>query len=432
MAVVVCPKCSTNLKIPDGASGNVKCPKCGSIFPTAAKPVLPAAPAFEVVDAAPAPKPVAKTQPLEPEFEVIDEPKPKRRARDDDDDRPRSKRRRDDDDYDDRPRKKKQRRDYDDEDDDWQPAANRGAFGPAKVGMLMVSISLWMYAATFALLALFLLIAWLGASIPSALMIITGLLGLANWVVALIGLGFCIAGPARSRGLAIAATAVATIHIIMAFVVANNEKSVNPGVVAISLASFASRADRAKSLGEKIRKETDPAKRAAYEKEARELFEDIGSIRGRGDKSEMRWPDLATLMPFSDIVIAEISYDSKDFSDYVLGLLSGLLEVARGILLILLIGSLAQAAKDHDVSQRSMMAMIGFSVATGVCLVVWLIIRVITEESSKPSTSGSASKSGLHWFIAGAVVVFLIHLGSLVFPAILALGAKNAAARRSR
>ena len=44
MPVVVCPKCSTNLKIPDGASGNVKCPKCGAIFPTAAKPSAPALP----------------------------------------------------------------------------------------------------------------------------------------------------------------------------------------------------------------------------------------------------------------------------------------------------------------------------------------------------------------------------------------------------
>ena len=218
----------------------------------------------------------------------------------------------------------------------------------------------------------------------------------------------------------------------MAFVVANNEKSVNPGVVAISLASFSSRADRAKSLGEKIRKETDPSRRAAYEKEARELFEDVGGIGGLRSKSEMRWPDLATLMPFSDIVIAEISYDSKGFSDYVLSLLSGLLEVARGILLILLIGSIARAAKDHDVSQRSTMAMIGFSIATGVCMLVWLIIRVITEESSKPSTNASASKSGLHWFVAGAVLVYLIHLGSLVFPAVLSLVAKNAAVRRAR
>ena len=74
-------------------------------------------------------------------------------------------------------RRKERRRDYDDDDEpDWRPAAKGGSFGPARVGMLLVSISLWMYLGTFALLALFLLIAWAGASIPSALMIITGLL----------------------------------------------------------------------------------------------------------------------------------------------------------------------------------------------------------------------------------------------------------------
>src|SRR4051795_12650396 len=86
--LVACPKCATTLKIPDGASGNVKCPKCGMIFPVAAKHA--AAPAFEVVEEfpAPAPKPAAKPQPIEPDFEVVDEPKPKKKvlALDDDDD----------------------------------------------------------------------------------------------------------------------------------------------------------------------------------------------------------------------------------------------------------------------------------------------------------------------------------------------------------
>ena len=249
---------------------------------------------------------------LEPDFEVVDEPKPKKKAivADDDDDRPRSKRRRDDDDEDDRPRKKK-RRDYDDEDDaDWKPASASGSFGAAKVGMMMVSISLWMYAATFALLALFLLISWLGASIPSGLMIITGLLGLANWIVALIGLGFCIAGPSKARGLAIAATAVAAVHIILAFVVANSEKSFNPGTAMIGLASVSSKADRAKSLTEKMKNERDPAKLREYQKELQEMFDDVKSI-GPSSKSDMRWPDLATLMPYSDILIARCPTNPK-------------------------------------------------------------------------------------------------------------------------
>lgn len=435
MPLVACPKCSTTLKIPDGASGNVKCPKCGTIFPAAAK----SAPAFEVVDDSPKPaarKPAPKPEPLEPDFEVVDEPKPKKKVvaaeTDDDDDRPRAKRRRDEeeDEDDDRPRKKKgkKRRDY--EDEDWQPAATGGSFGPAKVGMLMVSISLWIYAGTFALLALFLLISWLGAGIPSGLMIVTGLVGLSSWIVGLIGLGFCIAGPSRSRGLAIAATAVAVVHLIMAFVIANNEKSVNPGAASIGLATASSRADRLKSLAEKAKNERDPAKLRELEKEARELFEDVGEITS-GKKSEMRWPDLATLLPFSDILIANLAYESKNFNDYVLGLLGGLIEVARAILIILLIGSVGRAARDRYVGERSMMAMIAFAIGIAVSMVIWVIVAAILD-GQKSSTSSSSGKGAFHWFVAGALIVYLIHLGTLVFPAILGLEAKDAAARRAR
>lgn len=441
MPLVSCPKCATNLKIPDGAAGNVKCPKCNTIFPVS-KP----APAFEVVEdeppkpakpAAPAPKPAAKPEVLEPDFEVVDETKPGKKKvvriieidaddlddlDDDDDDRPRKK-------------KKKKRRDYDEDDDDepWQPASKGGSFGPAKVGMLLVAISLWLYVGTFALLAFFLMIAWAGASIPSGLMILTGLLGLGNWIVALIGLGFCIAGPSKSRGLAIAATSVAAVHLVMAFVVANNEKSINPGHAAIALASFSSTADKIKSLGEKAMKETDPAKRREYERELREYLDDRrGSVEG-SSRSEMRWPDLATLLPYPDILIAQLAYESRHFSDYVLGLLSGLLEVARLILIVLLIGAVGHAARDREVSDRSIYATIGFSIGMGVALLVWLIIRVIGEESTKSTTaSASAGKGQLHWFIAGAMIVYLVHLGTLVLPAILGMNAKSAAAYRAR
>jgi hypothetical protein len=447
MPLVACPKCATTLKIPDGSVGNVKCPKCNALFAVGVKP----APAFEVVDATPAPaprpaappappsKPASKPIPLEPDFEVVEEPRPKKKVTavadddyDDDDDRPRGRRRRDDDDDDDddRPRrKKKRRRDYDDYEDNWRPSGSRAAYGAAKVGMLLVSISLWMYLGTLALLAFFLLIAWVGASIPNGLMIVTGLIGLATWVVGLIGLGFCIAGPSRSRGLAIAATAVAAVHVVMAFVVANNSKSVNPFTATIGLVSFVSKADRAKNLFDRMQKETDPAKLRSLQKELEDMSDSAPQLRGG---SEMRWADLATLMPFADALIAELSYDSKGFSDYVLGLLSGLVEVARLILLILLVGSVGYASKDYDVGGRSVVATIIAGAGVVAAMVILVIGRVIVEEStpSKPSSSGKISLGPANWLIAAEVVVYLIHIGSLVLPAILAMQASSAAARR--
>jgi len=96
----------------------------------------------------------------------------------------------------------------------------------------------------------------------------------------------------------------------------------------------------------------------------------------------------------------------------------------------LLMGAVARAARDHDVAGRSMMSMIVFSIGIGVAMIVWLIISVIGHES-KPSSSTS-SRGGIDWLIGGALIVFLVHLGTLVYPAVLALGAKNAAARRAR
>ncbi len=457
MPLVACPKCATTLKIPDGASGNVKCPKCASIFPAAAK----SAPAFEVVEEAPKPaarKPAPKPEPLEPDFEVVDEPKPKKKVvaaeTDDEDDRPRARRRRDEDDDedDDRPRKKKgkKRRDY--EDEDWQPAATGGSFGPAKVGMLMVSISLWLYLGTYALMALFLLIAWIGASIPNGLMILTGLMGLANWIVALIGLGFCIAGPPKSRGLAIAATAVAAVHLAMAFVVANNTKSAGYGFHSIAMLSAMNKFEKFTDIMKKMEKETDPKRRESLQKELRDLSESESERGGSGmvvigadnnDRSsrrsgdEMRWQDLATLQPYSDQLIGVLSYQSKGFSDYVLGLLSGLLEVARLVLIVLLIGAVAKAAKDRGTAEK---ATISAFVAGGAALaaMVVVVIAMVILDNSKPTAVKSveeatkAAKSMMTWAVLAELLVYAIHIGSLVLPALLAMQAKSAAAYRAR
>jgi hypothetical protein len=445
--VVSCPRCATNLKIPDGASGNVKCPKCATIF-AVAKPV---APAFEVVEEPPAPLPKRPARPevLEPDFDVVEEPKPRKKvvaADDDEDDRPRGRPRREDDDEDGRPRRKGRRRDDDDE-GDWQPAGKGSSFGPAKVGMLMLSISLWLYVGTFALLGFFLLIAWIGASIPQGLMIATGLLGLSNWIVAVIGLGFCIAGPARSRGLAIAATAVAAVHLILAFVVANNDKSAQFGMTTIQMVSGLNKFQRFTDIMKKMEKETDSKRREDLQKELRDLSD---SERGKNAPfsleegrptartgEEMRWHDLATLQLYSDQFIAILAYQSRSFSDYVLGFLSGLVEVARLVLIVLLIGSVARAARDHDTAEKSTLATFLAGGATILAMIIVVIVAVIMD-NIKPSTPKSiddamkSAKNMMTWPILGELAVYAVHIGSLILPAILALGAKSALARRAR
>src|SRR5207302_1938182 len=107
---------------------------------------------------------------------------------------------------------KRSRREEDDE-EDWAAPVSRKVegTGAAKTGMLMVGISMFIQLGTFALLAVFMLVGWMGGFIPFGVMVIPGILGLASWVTGLVGFGLSIGGPARSRGLAIAATAVAAV-----------------------------------------------------------------------------------------------------------------------------------------------------------------------------------------------------------------------------
>ena len=58
MPLVACPKCSTNLRVPDGAVPAVRCPKCQTIF----QPPKPAQPAFEVVEE----EPIVEAKPARP------------------------------------------------------------------------------------------------------------------------------------------------------------------------------------------------------------------------------------------------------------------------------------------------------------------------------------------------------------------------------
>jgi hypothetical protein len=171
------------MKVPDGARGNTRCPKCGAIFPIpdgGPSPLPPPVqkPAFEVVEGAPgpggspptrAPKPAASSDAAPParartkaavdEDEDEEDTKPKKRAAvDDEDEEDKKPKKRAAVDDEDEPRKKKQKkkRFEDDEDEDERPRRktkkSRGGGGV-----------LWLLLGLFGLLGLALvgLLVWL-------------------------------------------------------------------------------------------------------------------------------------------------------------------------------------------------------------------------------------------------------------------------------
>jgi hypothetical protein len=444
VAVVTCPKCPTSLRIPDGVSGNVKCPKCNSLFPVAASPaassttssILPAVPKPAPLPPPVPPKPAATTgsstkTPVvkaavdDGGFDVVDEPKPKKRVvADDDDDEPRKKKRRDDDDDDDEPRRKK-RRDDDEEkssrkkkksrrDDDWADdelvlgSMKKEGHGKARAGLLLMTISSWLYFSLYALLTLAVLLLLIGLmagetpgmarqSAPSntfasrqstslvsdvleALLIVIGLIGLANWTLSLAGLTFCIAGPERARAISIITTCVCAVHLILVF-------------VSYLVTS--------------------------------ELISGVGKM---GQVESFSWLLFATTQPFLDTFIPLLIYASRAVTgEYIVVILTGIVEVVRLFFIFLTIRTLAAEGKNDRAYNRAQIGIIGTAIVIGGGILLMLLVIVLSVEIKFRNMKTAATLMAGSFF-----VVCLAYTMLLTLPAITAMGARGSLSSRSR
>ncbi|QDU18306.1 zinc ribbon domain-containing protein [Urbifossiella limnaea] len=432
MPVVTCPKCSAGLKVPDGPAAAVRCPKCTTVFQPRPKPTADAG--FEVVDdskpapkaaprpASPPPPPAGPKKAFSLDEAVRSADKsPRRDTRDtrDDDDRPRGRSRRDDED--DRPRGRSRRDDDDDRrdrrrdaDDDYDDDRPRKAskFGVARPGVLLLLISLGLYVGSLALHALLVLVSWMGADIPSGMNGLNGVVGLAGWVVGLVGFGLVTAGPPKSRGLAIAAGSVSLVHLVLACVVAFNE--------------------RPERLG--------------------------GGVA-------INWGALVTDLPSLDAVLTALVYsdrmNARGFGTLVLPLLAGLAELARLVLLGLLLGSLARATKEHRAEGMAKFGWIAAPSAVGVCMLVVLLATILAESTAKsvlrpepppplgPGTNfqdvvrqqqeygqrmqdrfKTLERTLRLWRNGSELLVYTLHIGTLVLPGVAAFGVWGGMGRR--
>ncbi len=418
MPVVTCPNCPTKLKVPDGAKGNVKCPKCTTIFPVGTP--TPAA-AFEVVDDSP-PRPAPASKPAAPlpkpspvqaasaddheDFEVIDEkPKKKKRAADEDDDE-----------EDEKPKKKKKKKRAADEDDDedWRPrpgSNKRGAFAKGKVGALLLSISCWLNLGAFGLLALYVLIAWVGlivatnstpstssspppprsersgeresgidgAAILDLIAVLPGLAGLGAWTVGLVGCGFAIAGPPRARGMAITATVFATIHLVLLGITFDNMQG------------------------------------------------GMGEARGLPGVGKLNWIVVASILPAKDTflptLISKYTRPMLESSFYLVALAAAICELLRLVFILQTLRLTADAAGDGYAAEKANFSAKLVYLIAGVVPLVVLVMLFVT---------------GLFKGSGRAHTVFLTMLGlygayafMMLNPAMAALQTKTACDRRS-
>lgn len=386
MPVVQCPKCPTKLKVPDGAKGNTKCPKCATVFAVGAPK-----PAFEVVEddappvkpaPKPAPKPAAKS--AEPEFEVVDDAPVKKKAKaksdDSDDDltveivefdehgnvvsrtttTTKSKKKRardeddddeDDDDEDDRPKKKKKKKRRSDDDDgfpEWKPGnKSAGAFRTAKNGARLASIAFWLNLAAYALIALYMFIAFvmvntgssmglggMGEDTAQILMVLPGLLGTGGWVLGLVGFGMMSAGPQKARGTCIAATIMAFIHLTLMVIIFTNAGQGMPFV-------------------------------------------------GRGMLGDPRWMMMSGSMAVLEGVPTILIYASRSFgeSNFLLILFAALFELLRHIVGMMAVKATAEAARDGDAGHRATLGMLSLGSTLGIATLVLTLLVVIMEQA---------------------------------------------------
>ncbi|MDY3551787.1 zinc-ribbon domain-containing protein [Gemmata sp. JC717] len=300
--LLTCPNCRSGLEVPDGTTALIRCPACTTVF--------------------------APADSLASEAEHEDGPRPRRRPRDEDED-----------DEDDRSRKRltgrRTRRDeYDDGDDenrDFDPpdedderprkrrrsaaddgltpderASRRAAFDRASWGskLIQVSFGLFMLSMLFATGFFF-----QGAfTEPSgAIVVVAGLLGMFNWALGALGVALCLTGPRASGhlGYGVAAAIATAVHLflLLILVVQGTESS---------------------------------------------------ALRVEG--ANVRWDMLPTQLNATMFYLTAVVYpDAQGIAPkgrMLLSMITGIAEMIRMVLILMLLSRLARAALDDELAHR--------------------------------------------------------------------------------
>jgi hypothetical protein len=281
------------------------------------------------------------------------------------------------------------------------------------------------------------LLGWLGLGLGHFLFVIPGLAGLAGWIVAIVGLGFCIANP-RVRGLAIAAVCVAAVHLGLTYydatdkgttkttettrfgnrteTVTSEERTGGRLHFVMQGVAMSGYASRLQGIGERIQK--NPRDESAI-KEAQEAVKEIQESGKSWENPSLYWVDFVTMLPLFDGVLDELVYDSKHLGGRVVSLLAGACELARLILIVLLVGAVARAGRAGDAAGKSQAALVGVCIAAGACVIVSFVVSLIVHEG-KPSLGTMR-----HLGIVVLILLYLAHAGMALISALVAQLAKS-------
>src|SRR6185437_15328832 len=334
----------------------------------------------------------------------VDRPRSRKRDRDRDDDR--------DDDDDRRPAKKKKRRsnDFDDDDDLRSGSVRRNAGGGVgRTGALILSITFWGDVARYGFFALIASIFWASRDVPAGLGLIVGPLRALSWLLGLVGIGFCIAGPERARKLAIAAASLAGMHILLLilgfFVVGLSIADLNPNRPPPPPPQFRQGQFR------QVEPERAPI-----------TIQEVG-VFGYAFA-------LGTSIVPAEISLPVLIYGSKGgggkvVSNLILFLLASASDIARLILAILMLRAMAASAKSFEASDNLRIGVGGVAIVCGAAILVTTFVVILVVE-------GEMIKAMRHLFSLTALALMLCHCLMMIFPALGALEVAGAMKKRKR
>jgi hypothetical protein len=319
--LLTCPKCRSGLEVPDGTTALVRCPACKRVFP----PAEGVAPAPEEVDEKETGDEEEGPKARKPKRDE-DEPKkkPRKGKREDEDEeedeeeKPKPENR----DFDpiteeeDRKRKRKRRRPADEELTPEEKAARRAAFNRATWGARLIWISFVLFMFSMLLIGIYFFQFGLSRFLtPSpAFLMAAGFFGLLNWILAAVGVGLCLSGPRAPGhwGYGIAAAVAVVVH----------------GVFVLVLVAQ----DREYCIGR-------------------------NADRLTGESSSARWSILATRLDVTMFYLTAVLYPTEQTAvpskdPMTLSMVTGVIEMIRTVLIMMLLSCMAQAALDKDLAHK--------------------------------------------------------------------------------
>ncbi len=315
--LLTCPTCRSGLEVPDGTTAHVRCPACRSVFAAAAG-LAPIAPVF-APPPPPAPLPVPKPAPRP---RVVDEDEPRNANRDGVPDaetqaQPRR-----------RPPKSKMTLE--------ERRAQRAAFARGAYGARIIQISLFFYIPGVLFVPLHQIVAEITKGEVPFILVIAGILGLANWILGAIGISLCLAGPPvpGHYRFGVAALIVAFVHAVLLLAV---------------VAKTSANADY-RSL----------------------------------DRGTMMWAQIATQYESLSFYLAYVLYPDDiplRRADTILSFLTGIMEMTRLVLFMMTLGCLAQAAGDRELSENCTRMAGRVTVIPGMLALGVLAYKIVVIET---------------------------------------------------